>query len=67
VEALFDIRGTDMDPASYVDCSVAAVLASTEEVKKQKNLSFAKLHHASFTPFDIFVDEVLGHEALMFL
>jgi len=31
-EALFDIRGTDTDATSYVDHSVAAVLASAEEV-----------------------------------
>jgi len=37
----------DTDTASYVDCSVAAVLVSAEEKKKQKYLSAAELCHAS--------------------
>ena len=55
-EALFDIRVTDTDAASYIDHSVVAVLASAEEVKKW-----------SFTPFVVSVDGALGHKALMFL
>jgi len=63
-EVLFDIRVTDTDTASYVDCSVATVLASAEKVKK-KYLSAAD--HASFTPCVVSVDEAFEHEALMFL
>ena len=32
-EALFDVRVVDTDAASYVNCSVSAVLASAEEEK----------------------------------
>ena len=66
-EALFDVRVTDMDASSYVNRSVAAVLASAEEEKKHKYLSAAESWRTSFTPFVISVDGVLGHEALMFL
>ena len=42
-EALFDVRVTDMDASSYVNRSVAAILASAEEEKKCKYLSAAEL------------------------
>ena len=47
---------------------MAAVLASAEEVKKQKNclLLNCAMHFLPY-PFVIFVDGVLGHETLMFL
>ena len=66
-EALFDVRVTDTDAASYVNRSVSAVLATAEEEKKRKYLSASELRHASFTPFVVSVDGALGHEALMFL
>jgi len=66
VEALFDVRVADTDAASYVNHSVSAFLATSEEEKKRKYLSAAELCHASFTPFVVSVDGTLGHEALMF-
>ena len=48
----------DTDAASFVNCSVSAVLASAEEEQKCKYLFAAELYHASFTSFV---------EALMFL
>jgi len=66
-EALFDVRVTDTDAASYVNRSVSVVLATAEEEKKHKYLSAAESRHASFTPFVVSVDGALGHEALMFL
>ena len=56
-----------MDASFYINCSVAAILASAEEEKKPKYLSAAKLRRASFTPFVVLVDGALGHGALMFL
>ena len=50
-EALFDVRVTDYDAASYVDHPVSTVLATAEEEKKRKYLPAAQLRHASFTPF----------------
>jgi len=41
VEALFDVRVANTDAASYVNCSVSAVLATAEEEKKHKYLSAA--------------------------
>ena len=62
---MFDAHVTDIDAASYVGWSASAVLSCDEEENKQKCLSVAKLHHASFAPFVVFVDGALGHEALM--
>jgi len=66
-EALFDVRVANTDAASYVNHSVSAVLATAEEEKKHKYLSAAESCHASFTPFVVLVDGVLGHKASMFL
>ena len=46
---------------------MSTVLASAEEEKKQKYLSAAELHHASFNPFVVSVEGALGHGTLMFL
>ena len=61
-EALFDVRVTDTDASSYVNHSVAAVLASAEEEKKRKYLSAAESRRSSFTPFIVSVDGALGHQ-----
>ena len=66
-EALLDVRVTDMDASFYVNCSVAAVLASNEEEKKRRYSSAAESQYAFFSPFVVSVDGAFGHEALMFL
>ena len=60
-EVLFDVRVTDTDASSYVNRSVAAVLASAEEEKKRKYLFAAESRRASFTSFIVSVDGALGH------
>jgi len=64
---LFNVRVADTDAASYVNCSVSAVLATAEEEKKHKYLSAAELCIVFSTLFAVLVDEALGHEALVFL
>jgi len=65
-EALFDVRVVDTDAASYVNCSVSAVMATAEE-EKRKYLSAAESRHASFTSFVVSVDGALGYEVSIFL
>ena len=45
--SIIDVRVTDTDHGapSYVGCSVAAVLATAEEEKKVKYLSWVEAHH----------------------
>ena len=49
-EALFDVRVTDADAASYADHSVALVLHNAEEEKKRKYLSAASCLHTFSIP-----------------
>ena len=59
-EALFDIRVIDTDARSYVSRSVQSVLESAEREKKKKYHEAAVSRHASFTPFVVSVDGVMG-------
>ena len=61
--ALLDVRVTDTDAPSYSQRVVSAILSSAEEAKKMKYSEAAALCRASFTPFVVSVDGVLGREA----
>ena len=60
--ALFDVRVTDTDALSHSQRVVSVILSSAEEAKK-KYSEAAALRRASFTPFVVSVDGVLGREA----
>ena len=64
-EALFNIRVFDTDARSYVSRSVhvQSVLELAEREKKKKYHEAAVSRHASFTPFVVSVDGVIGREA----
>ena len=64
--ALFDVRVTDTDAPSDSQRVVSAILSSAEEEKKKKYSEAAALRRASFTPFVVSVDGVLGREASFF-
>ena len=64
--ALFDVRVTDTDAPSHSQRDVSAILSSAEEAKKKKYSEAAALRRASFTPFVVSVDGVLGREANFF-
>ena len=61
--ALFDVRVTDTDAPFHSQRVVSAILSSAEEAKKRKYSEAAALRRASFTPFVVSVDGVLGREA----
>ena len=61
--ALLDVRVVDTDAQSYASCTVDAVLCSAEQEKKRKYSAAVEERHASFTPFVVSVDGVLGHDA----
>ena len=61
-EALFDIRVVDTDAPSYVKRTVEAVLQTAEQEKK-KYLEAVQTRRATFSPFVVSVDRVLGREA----
>eukprot|EP00731_Ephydatia_muelleri_P023669 Em0015g1252a len=64
--ALFDVRVTDTDARAVPLTAkrvVSAILSSAEEAKKKKYSEAAALRRASFTPFVVSVDGVLGREA----
>ena len=52
-EALFYLRVADTDADSYANCSMFAILATSEEEKKCKYLSVPVLCLGSFTTFCI--------------
>ena len=62
-EALFDIRVVNTDAPSYVKCTVNAVLLTAEQEKKKKYQEAVQTRRATFTPFVVSVDGVLGREA----
>ena len=62
-----DNRVVDTDAKSYVQRNVEAVLSSAEHMKKMKYVDAVEARHATFTPFVVSVDGVLGHEARMFV
>ena len=61
--ALLDVRVVDTDAQSYACRTVDAVLCSAEQKKKRKYLAAVEERRASFTPFVVSVDGVLGHDA----
>eukprot|EP00731_Ephydatia_muelleri_P034031 Em0045g16a len=61
--ALLDVRVVDTDTQSYASCTVDAVLCSAEQEKKRKYSAAVEDRRASFTPFVVSVDGVLGHDA----
>ena len=61
--ALLDVRVVDTDAQSYASCTVDAVLCSAEQEKKRKCSAAVEEKRASFTPFVVSVDGVLGHDA----
>ena len=65
--ALFDVRVTDTDAASYVTQPVRSVLAKAETDKKKKYGAACELRRASFTPLVVSVDGALGRESNAFL
>eukprot|EP00731_Ephydatia_muelleri_P015411 Em0008g1131a len=61
--ALLDVRVIDTDAHSYASHTVDAVLCSAEQEKKRKYSAAVEERRASFTPFVVSVDGVLGHDA----
>ncbi|KAL5493165.1 hypothetical protein EMCRGX_G014303 [Ephydatia muelleri] len=61
--ALLDVCVIDTDAQSYASCTVDAVLCSAEQEKKRKYSAPVEERRASFTPFVVSVDGVLGHDA----
>ena len=61
-EALFNIQVVNTDAPSYVKCTVDTVLLTAEQEKK-KYLEAVQTRSATFTPFVVSVDGVLGREA----
>ena len=57
----------DTDAKSYVQHNVEAVLSSAEHMNKMKYVDAFEARHATFTPFVVSVDGVLGREARMFV
>ncbi|KAL5506022.1 hypothetical protein EMCRGX_G007585 [Ephydatia muelleri] len=60
---LLDVRVIDTDAQSYASRTVDAVLCSAEQEKKRKYSAAVEDRRASFTPFVVSVDGVLGHDA----
>ena len=60
---MLDVRVIDTDAQSYASRTVDAVLCSAELEKKRKYSAAVEERHASFTPFVVSVDGVLGHDA----
>ncbi|KAL5467139.1 hypothetical protein EMCRGX_G031326 [Ephydatia muelleri] len=58
--ALLDVRVVDTDAPSHIHWNTVAVLSSAEEEKKRKYNSAAEAHQASFTPFVVSTDGMLG-------
>ena len=57
------VSTVDTDAQSYASRTVDAVLCSAEQEKKRKCLAAVEDRRASFTPFVVSVDGVLGHDA----
>ena len=58
------MRVVDTDAAKFVFKSpVKTILSLAETEKKSKYLAAAEARHASFTPFVVSVNGVLGYEA----
>ena len=66
-EALFDICVVDTDAQSYRSRTPLAVLCSAESDKKRKYSQACLDRKATFTPLCVSVDDMMGHEAAMFL
>ena len=62
-EALIDVRVVDTDAPSHAHRTVSAVLATAEREKKRKYAEAAEARRASFSPFVLSVDGVMGREA----
>ena len=62
-----DVHVVDTDAHFHTDCSVSAVLASVEKEKKRKYSETVEVRGASFSPFVLFEDEVMGHVACCIL
>ena len=58
-----DVCVVDTDTQSYASRTVDAVLCSAEQEKKRKYSAAVEDRRASFTPFVVSVDGVLGHDA----
>jgi hypothetical protein len=65
--ALFDVRVMDTDAMSYASTSPQNALSNAEQVKKAKYAAACEQRRASFTPFVVSVDGVLGKEATAFI
>ena len=61
--ALLDVQVVCTDTPSHIHRNTDAVLSSAEEEKKRKYNSAAEARQASFTPFVVYTDVVLGIEA----
>eukprot|EP00731_Ephydatia_muelleri_P008936 Em0004g1274a len=61
--ALLDVRVVDIDAPSHIHRNAVAVISSAEEEKKRKYNSAAEARRASFTPFVVSTDGMLGREA----
>ena len=60
---LLNVCVVDTDAQSYACRTVDAVLCSDEQEKERKYLAAVEERRASFTPFVVSVDGVLGHDA----
>ena len=58
--ALLDV---DTDAPSYMYCNTVTVLSTAEQEKKRKKNSAPEVQWASFTPFVVSTDEMLGRKA----
>ena len=62
VVALLDVQVVDTDAPSHTHRNTVAVLSSAQEEKKRKYNSAAEACRASFTPFVVSTDGMLGRE-----
>lgn len=60
---LIDVRVVDTDAPSYVNNPVSKILQTAESEKSNKYLSASLDRRASFSPFVVSIDGVLGREA----
>ena len=61
--ALLDVRVVDTDAPSYMHCTTVAVFSTAKQEKKRKYNGAAEARQASFTPFVVSTDGMLGSEA----
>ena len=67
IVTLFDVQVVNTDAKSCIQYNVEAVLSSAEHMKKMKYVDAVEARHATFAPFVVSGDDVLGREARVFV